>query len=969
MRSKKSEPDSLLKQFTRDYFIVSFIPLILSFTLFVGITWVGRNYLTRLMLNSTSELNHDAEKSLQKLGEEIIKAKAEDVAKQIELYFKMHPNVHITKMRDDPYFMKLAIQRVGKTGYTAITEAFTYLFRVHPNKKLNDTDMRPLAKVLPSWWKIVEGAIGGEPFQGYYDWKEPDGSIRKKYIAVTPVAIKHQGIIFMISATTYIDEFSTPVKDMRIKSDTIVKNYRAHISQQWLMFSMIAAGISLLTFIGIYYMGRKAGLRFMLPITRLADTAIKFGQGDWDSPTHSDDFQREDEIGTLARAFNQMSGQLKALFSDLELRLAELKETQSALKASEEHYRSLFDGVPMGLYRTAPDGRGLDVNTKLVEMLGFPNRESLLGVNAASHYVDPEDRIVWKEQIKNAGGIYSYQTRMKKLNGEIMWVENNANAVFDDEGNILYYEGSLKDITEQKKAEEALRASEEKFRELYEESVRTEKLYRSLIHSSADALLLFDLNMYITYSSPMFTRIFGWIEDELTGRKLPSEFVPNSSEIESVFSTVIKTGNPFQGFEISCLTRDGRALNISISASRYDDHEGRPAGMLAILRDISEKKRLEAQLHHSERLEAIGTLAGGIAHDFNNLLMVIQGSISLLLYGLDELSPYFASFKNIEKQVRRGSQLTRQLLGYARKGKYEVRAVNINNIITESLEAFGRTRKDITVKYNLQTDIRAIEADIYQIEQVLMNLYINAFDAMPDGGQLLIETANCGADLVMEKTLEKTTGDFVMIKISDTGCGMDSKTLSRIFEPFFTTKGMDKGTGLGLASAYGIVKSHDGYITAVSEPGSGSEFTIFLPSTDKLINETVYEPKKAVAGKGTILFIDDEELVLDTGSLMLEALGYTILRAESVQKAIILMNENIDKIDLVILDMIMPDIGGSQAFDIIKSIKPDVSVLLSSGYSLDGKAREIMNKGCNGFIQKPYSIEELSEKIKMIISS
>lgn len=967
MIEKRTNSRSMAKQFTRNYLIISFIPLILLLILIVASTWLSTKHLASLIVKSTYDLNEDAEKNLQELGEKIIQAKARDVAKQIDMYFRMHPDMSIPQMRKDPLFMDLAIQQVGKTGYTAMTEAFTYLFRVHPNAKLNDTDMRPLAKKLPSWGKIVEKGITGDEAMGYYDWKEPDGTFRKKYLVATPVKTRVNGIIMMVSATTYIDEFSEPVVDMRKKADLIVDSYKSYVLQQSFVYSIIVVIVMLLTFVAIYFMGRRAGLRYIMPITQLAETSRKFGEGDWDAKVNEEVLKRDDEIGTLAEAYYYMSLQLKGLFGSLEQRLGELKETQEALKKSEEHYRSLFAGVPVGLYRTTPDGTVLDANPTLISMMGYPDRESFISINAYETYVDPVDRKAWQEKMIKGGGIQSFQTRMRKYDGTEIWIENNSSAVLDEKGNVQYYEGSLKDITEQKESDEALKRSEEQYRDLYENSKKTEEVYRSLLNSSADAIVIYDIQGNVNYVSPMFTKIFGWTEEELKGQKIP--FVPHVEMVatEKVFNNVIKHGIPSHGFESMRTTKDGRIIDVSISASRYDDHAGKASGMLVILRDISERKRLEAQLHHVERMEAIGTLAGGIAHDFNNLLMVIQGSISIMLYGMDKSHPHYKNFKNIEKQVKRGSQLTSQLLGYARKGRYEVRAVNINEIIIDTMDAISRTRKDITINYKLSDEINAIEGDIYQIEQVLMNLYINAFDAMPDGGELYIETKNSMSDEIESGVYEPSPGKYVMIAIRDTGIGMDTKTMDHIFEPFFTTKAMDRGTGLGLASVYGIVKAHGGYINVESSKGEGSVFTVYLPASDKIIEISVSEPKKILEGAGVILLIDDEELVLEVGSKMLESLGYTVLKAGTVLKAIDILKKNKEKINLVVLDMIMPEIGGSQAFDMIKEIKPDIGVLLSSGYSIDGKAEDILSRGCDGFIQKPYSIEELSEKIKQII--
>ena len=414
-------------------------------------------------------------------------------------------------------------------------------------------------------------------------------------------------------------------------------------------------------------------------------------------------------------------------------------------------------------------------------------------------------------------------------------------------------------------------------------------------------------------------------------------------------------------------TKDERTIDVSISASRYSDHEGKPAGMLVTLRDISERKKMEMQLHQAQKVEAIGTLAGGIAHDFNNLLMGIQGNTSLMLYDIDSSHPHHRAFKNIEQQVRSGAKLTAQLLGYARKGKYKVKPISLNQVVTETGDTFGRARKDITIHRHLLEDLFAIEADQGQMEQVLLNLFVNAADSMPVGGDLILKTMNATHKDMNGRLYKPKPGNYVQLTVTDTGTGMDKKTQKRIFDPFFTTKEMGRGTGLGLASVYGIVKGHGGYIDVESGKGHGTTFSIYLPASCKKIHKTLEPPSQPVDGAGTILLVDNEEMVLGVGVKMLENLGYTVLEAKGGSEAVEVYNENKDEVDMVILDMIMPEMGGGEAYDRMKEISPNVKVLLSSGYSIDGQASEILRRGCVGFIQKPFSVKELSGRISEVL--
>jgi len=525
-----------------------------------------------------------------------------------------------------------------------------------------------------------------------------------------------------------------------------------------------------------------------------------------------------------------------------------------------------------------------------------------------------------------------------------------------------------KEIAERKRMEEALMESEEEYRELYAESKRSEEVYRSLLHSSADAIVIYNMEESVRYISPAFSRIFGWTLEDLEGKEIP--FLPES-ERESTWIMIrdlVEKGTPCHGFETTRYTRDGHLIDVSISASRYNDHDGLPAGKLFILRDISEKKKLETQLKFIERMETIGTLAGGIAHDFNNLMMGMLGNISLLLYEIEATHPHCEKLKNIEKLIESGSKLTSQLLGFARKGRYEVRPINLNQVVQEDSVTFGRTRKDITIHRKLSEDLFSIKADESQIQQVLMNLYINAADAMPDGGDLFLKTVNVTHKEMKDKPYNPKPGQYILLNVIDNGSGMDEKTAERIFEPFFTTKEIGRGTGLGLASAYGIIKGHGGYIDVDSKKEQGTNFSIYLPASDEPIHQTMEISKRILTGNETILIVDDEEMVIDVGVELLNKLGYTVLEAMNGYEAIEVFNGNKDKIDLVILDMIMPDKGGGETYDTIKKIDSEMKVLLSSGYSLSGQASEILDRGCNGFIQKPFNMRTLSQKIREVLS-
>jgi len=383
--------------------------------------------------------------------------------------------------------------------------------------------------------------------------------------------------------------------------------------------------------------------------------------------------------------------------------------------------------------------------------------------------------------------------------------------------------------------------------------------------------------------------------------------------------------------------------------------------------ELSETKKLETRLRHAQKMEAMGALAGGIAHDFNNVLMSIQGRTSLLLMNKDTSHPDFEYLKAIEDNVESAADLTKQLLGFARGGKYEVRSTDLNDLIKKQNQMFGRTRKEITIHGKYQEHPWPVEVDRGQIEQVLLNLYVNAGQAMPGGGNLYVETENVTLDETDVKPFSVEPGKYVKISVADTGVGMDKATRERIFEPFFTTRETGRNTGLGLASVYGIIKNHGGFINVYSEKGHGATFNLYLPGSEKEILEERKSAGETLRGTETVLFVDDEEMIIEVAEELFQQLGYKVLTAGSGKEAIDIYEKNKEQIDIVLLDMIMPDMSGSNTYDRMKEIDPDIKVLLSSGYSINGRATGILARGCNGFIQKPFKMRELSQKLREIL--
>jgi signal transduction histidine kinase len=377
---------------------------------------------------------------------------------------------------------------------------------------------------------------------------------------------------------------------------------------------------------------------------------------------------------------------------------------------------------------------------------------------------------------------------------------------------------------------------------------------------------------------------------------------------------------------------------------------------------ILERKKLEAQLLEAQKLEAIGTLAGGIAHDFNNLLMGIQGNASLMLLDVGVDSPHYEQLRSIEDLVKSGADLTRQLLGFARGGRYEVAPIDINALIQETSEVFGRTKKQVRIHRSFQRDRSWVQGDRTQLEQILLNLFVNAWQAMPEGGDLDIQTEAVRLAEDEVRLWRGQAGDYVRVLVADSGVGMDAKTQTRIFEPFFSTKGT--GSGLGLSSVYGIVKNHGGHVGVHSSPGKGSTFEILLPACKPAAPEKSRYHPKIERGSETILLVDDEPAILKVSAALLRRIGYTVLTASSGREATTVFAEQSAEVDLVILDMIMPGSGARGVLAELQKMDPEVTVLLCSGYGPDQETEYLLGRGCVGFIQKPFDLEAASHQIR-----
>lgn len=505
---------------------------------------------------------------------------------------------------------------------------------------------------------------------------------------------------------------------------------------------------------------------------------------------------------------------------------------------------------------------------------------------------------------------------------------------------------------------------------LFERLRRSEERYMDLFEHSPDMYHIVNRDGIILSCNQTEADRLGYRKDEMVGFSILKLYpAAYHDDARNLLQRVFERGEVAKGLEEQMIDSRGELIDVSVNTSLIYDEHRRPVLMRVVARDITEKKKLEAKILHAQRVDSIGNLAGGVSHDFNNILTSILGSTAIMKRKMKKGDTWYRFVDIIETAAKRGAALTRQLLTFARKGSVQFKPLIVNDIVDETLDLFERSiDKTITVKKDSSEDMSIINGDDGQIQQAILNLLINSRDAMPDGGTITVTTRKIGFDAHRETNPgEERSGDFIAVTVTDDGIGMDRAIQQRIFEPFFTTKDQGKGTGLGLSVVYGVVNSHNGFITVQSEAGKGSQFTLHFPVYAEGSLPRSRKGQKLQRGKETILVVDDEEHVGEVIGGMLRNLGYRVTIARSGQEAIS-MFERKKRFDAVVLDMNMPEMGGQEAFFRLKELDPDLRVVISTGYtntSINGSPLEI---AIDGFLQKPYQLEELSKTMRNVFN-
>jgi PAS domain S-box-containing protein len=681
-----------------------------------------------------------------------------------------------------------------------------------------------------------------------------------------------------------------------------------------------------------------------------------------------DAFGEEDELllanlaAQVGRIYqnSRMYAQASGRTEDLEREVAERQRSEQALRESEERFRSAFEHTNMAMVLTDLENRFTRVNTAFVEMFGYSEAELLtMSLPDITHPDDLAESYALRETLlAGVTSFFQMEKRYLHKDGHVLWGLANVSLVRDQHGEPLLYVGQVQDVSERKRAEEELRASELRFRLL----IDGVKDYAVFLLDSSGRIASWNVGAERIYACTA-QDIIGWpfalfytAEDIAAGK--PARDLRQAEEEGRAED---------EGWRVRM---GGERFWASTVVSALHDDAGRVRGYAEIVRDMTERHRLEQQLQQAQKMEAVGRLAGGVAHDFNNLLSVINGYGDIVLNQLPAREPLREMVGEIIAAGERAAALTRQLLAFSKKQIVVPRIVDLNDIIHTADRLLRRLiGEDVELSTIAGPNLWPVKADPGQMEQILVNLAVNARDAMPRGGKLTIETGNVEVDELHARAhADARSGPHVLLRVRDTGTGMDTATQGRIFEPFFTTKG-EKGTGIGLATVYGIVRQSGGHIVVDSEVGKGTVFQIYLPRAANVVvtGRSEHGVSTMPRGTETILLVEDEEAVRALSRHVLTSCGYTVAEAADGREALKVFDKHPDTIHLLLTDVIMPHLSGPEVAARLVNRYPGLKVLYCSGYTDDAVVRHGVSDMEVAFLQKPFSPGELARKVREVL--
>ncbi len=634
------------------------------------------------------------------------------------------------------------------------------------------------------------------------------------------------------------------------------------------------------------------------------------------------------------------------------------KQAEEALHENEERYRQLLESVPDGIYRTTPEGKFLMANSALAHMLGYESVEELLKVDIPTEiYFSPEERSraqEWLRKKRQRPNIF----RLKKKNGSEIWVEDNGHIQYDSQGNLLYYEGAVRDITERKQAEEALLLSEQRFRDLFD--------------NAPDVYIIFDPEGEILDFNQRGLKKLGYTRRQVVGKSfLEIVHQEDKEKAAELIRQIQKNLRPPRNIDLRVLTKDGQFRWMSNEFSLVRSPAGELQTIRVVCRDITEKKQLEDGLARSQRLETAGRVAGQIAHDFNNLLTPLTAYPALIFQDLPKDHPVSGMILEMQTAAQKIAEINQQLLALGRRGHYSFAAVDLNELVERTLFALNLP-KEIVIEKHLSEDLFPISGGAAQLTRALTNLIINAKEAMQDMGVLTISTKNVYLEEPLKGYQTVARGEYVKLSIADTGPGIDPEALDRIFEPFFSTKKMDRmrGSGLGLSVVHGVMEDHKGYITVETVLGRGATFSLFFPAARDLgFSDTTRTRagdslcgEAQCRGSESILVIDDDATQRRVIEQILKRLGYAVTALASGEEAVAHLRRH--PYELLIIDMVMDGIDGVETYRQVLEFAPQQKAILLSGYAISQRVQQALQMGAGAFVSKPVIFKELALAVR-----
>jgi len=785
-----------------------------------------------------------SETVMKKMAEDFIRQKVLDVVLQLELYLQAHPEMIVEELQNDSTFRDIAVQPVGKKGYTAVQDVDTAINRFHKDSKIENLDLHSLSDKLPEFWTIMEASLDGRYSHGYYNWKEPNGELRKKFMYIAPLNEKTaDGVRLGVAATTYIDEFTHPIlaaQDVSQSTTRYLMIVLNNLIQSFKTTGFLSMGLGMLFIIAFSIW---TATYFSRAITNLQEATQAVNQGNFD-----------------IRVKPAMSGDVRQLIVNFNQMLAQLSLTT-----------------------------------------------------------------VKKEQLEAS------QKELKTTNARLH-----------------------QEIIEREQAEKALRESESKF--------------RSLFNLSPQGIALTELETgRLVDANNMFCDLTKYCQEEIIGKTTTQVGFYSDNDRARFIKKLQKSGE-VNGMKMDFKGKDGAIISVLMFA-RVIQISGK-SFILTIFLDMTEQKQLQAQLQQSQKMQSIGTLAGGIAHDFNNILFSMIGYTEMALDDTEKGTLLHNNLQEVLIAAQRAKYLVKQILTFSRQADQDLKPLQVQLIVKEVLKLIRSSLPTtIEIHQNISNTCGFVMANATQIHQVAMNLLTNAYHAMEDeGGKLEVTLKEVDLDMDDLKDPAMVPGSYVCLTVKDTGAGIDEYVMDRIFDPYFSTKEKDKGTGLGLAVVHGIVKSYKGNIRIYSKPGKGTAFHVYLPVIQTRAETNATRTISPVEmGTERILLVDDEEQIVRMSQQMLEKLGYHVTARTSSIETLEAFRAAPDKFDLVITDMTMPNMTGIHLTKKLIEIRPDIPIIICTGFSEKINEHTAKAMGIRGYVMKPVVKSELAKKIREVL--